>query len=53
MSEDVKKTKIIKDLAHDYIIVDRFFQGLIDNEHFQRLRFIKQLTCQPVCISIC
>lgn len=25
-----------------------FFQKLVDNKHFQRLRYIKQLTCQYV-----
>lgn len=40
--------KIIKDLVHDYITLDSFFQKLVDTKHFQRLRFIKQLTCQYV-----
>lgn len=46
--DDIRKMKIIKDLAHDYIMVDNFFQTLIDNKHFQRLRFVKQMTCQYV-----
>ena len=43
-----KKTKIIKDMVHDYITVSKFYLKLIDTEHFQRLRFIRQLTCQYV-----
>lgn len=40
--------KVIRDLAHGYITLDEFFQKLVDNKHFQRLRYIKQLTCQHV-----
>lgn len=43
-----KKTKIIKDMVHDYITVSQFYLKLIDTEQFQRLRFIRQLTCQYV-----
>ena len=41
-------SKIIRDIIHGYISLDEFFCELIDNGHFQRLRFIKQLTSQQV-----
>ena len=40
--------KVIRDFAHGYITLDEFFQKFVDNKHFQRLRYIKQLTCQHV-----
>lgn len=40
--------KVIRDLVHGYISLDIFFQKLVDNEHFQRLRYIRQMTCQYV-----
>lgn len=43
--------KVIRDLAHGYISLDTFFQQLVDNKHFQRLRYIKQMTCQYVYSS--
>ena len=43
-----KNTKVIKDLVHDYIEIDTFFESLINTKYFQRLRNIRQLTCQHV-----
>lgn len=40
--------KVIRDLAHGYITLDSFFQKLVDTKYFQRLRYVKQLTCQYV-----
>lgn len=44
----MKKCKVIKDLVHDYIEIDDFFEGIINTYNFQRLKDIKQLTCQYV-----
>lgn len=43
--------KVIRDLAHGYISFDDFFQKLVDTKHFQRLRYIRQMTCQYVYSS--
>lgn len=52
MSNEVNfNDKVIRDLAHGYISLDTFFQKLVDNKHFQRLRYIKQMTCQYVYSS--
>jgi len=41
-------TKIIRDLVHGYINLTEFELGLIDTTQFQRLKDIRQLTCQHV-----
>lgn len=43
-----KQVKFIRDLAHDYINVTKFQLELIDTVPFQRLKDIRQLTCQQV-----
>ena len=47
MSKKMKE-KVIKDIVHDYVEINDFFETLINTKYFQRLRFIKQLTCQYV-----
>lgn len=41
-------SKIIRDLVHGYIEIDDKIEMLINTRHFQRLRYIKQLTCQQL-----
>lgn len=41
-------TKIVRDLVHGYINLTPFEINLIDNESFQRLKDIRQLTCHHV-----
>lgn len=41
-------TKIIRDLVHGYINLTEFELSLIDTTQFQRLKDIRQLTCQHV-----
>lgn len=43
-----KTTKIIKDLVHGYINLTEFDLKLIDTIEFQRLKDVRQLTCQHV-----
>lgn len=43
-----KNEKIIRDIVHEYIELDQFFVMLVNDKYFQRLRHIKQLTCQYV-----
>ncbi|WP_047394893.1 HD domain-containing protein [Cetobacterium sp. ZOR0034] len=38
------KTKVIKDLVHEYVTLDEECQKIIDTPSFQRLKNIKQLT---------
>lgn len=40
--------KIIRDLAHGYINLTGFELAIIDTDSFQRLKDIRQLTCQEV-----
>lgn len=40
--------KIIRDLAHGYINLTEFELAIIDTDSFQRLKDIRQLTCQEV-----
>lgn len=40
--------KIIRDLAHGYINLTEFELSIIDTDSFQRLKDIRQLTCQEV-----
>lgn len=44
----LKPAKIIRDLVHGYVNVTKFELELIDTVHFQRLKDIRQLTCQHV-----
>lgn len=44
----LKPAKFIRDLAHNYIDVTKFQLELIDTVPFQRLKDIRQLTCQHV-----
>ena len=42
-------SKIIRDLVHDYINPGKFeLEKIVDTPHFQRLKDIRQLTCQHV-----
>lgn len=41
-------SKIIRDLVHGYINLTEFELSIIDTTHFQRLKDIRQLTCQHV-----
>lgn len=41
-------TKIIRDLVHGYINLTEFELSIIDTAQFQRLKDIRQLTCQHV-----
>lgn len=43
-----KPRKIIRDLVHDYINLTEFELEIIDMIPFQRLKDIRQLTCQQV-----
>lgn len=43
-----KTTKIIRDLIHEYINLTDFDLKVIDTIEFQRLKDIRQLTCQQV-----
>jgi len=43
-----KHIKFIRDLANDYINVTKFQLELIDTIPFQRLKDVRQLTCQHV-----
>lgn len=44
----LEPVKIIRDLVHEYINLTRFELDLIDTASFQRLKDIRQLTCQQV-----
>lgn len=44
----LEPTKIIRDLVHGYINLTRFELQLIDTIEFQRLKDVRQLTCQQV-----
>ena len=44
--------KIIRDLAHGYINLTEFELSIIDTDSFQRLKDIRQLTCQEVYARI-
>lgn len=43
-----KPKKLIRDLVHGYIGLTSFDMDIIDTPHFQRLKDIRQLTCQQV-----
>ena len=43
--------KIVRDLVHEYINLTKFDLKLIDTVSFQRLKDIRQLTCQHVYIA--
>ena len=43
--------KIVRDLVHEYINLTKFDLKLIDTVSFQRLKDIRQLTCQHVYVS--
>jgi len=45
---DIYEGKIIRDLVHDYFNLTSFELELIDTIPFQRLKDIRQLTCQHV-----
>ena len=49
----LEPNKIIRDLVHEYINVTDFELRLIDTVFFQRLKDIRQLTCQHVYPSAC
>lgn len=40
--------KIIRDLVHEYVNITKFELELIDTIEFQRLKDVRQLTCQQV-----
>lgn len=40
--------KVVKDLVHSYIEIDDMLQKIIDTASFQRLRRIKQLSCNYI-----
>jgi HD superfamily phosphohydrolase len=42
----MEKKKIIFDLVHNYIEIDKDIEKIINSESFQRLKFINQLTAQ-------
>jgi HD superfamily phosphohydrolase len=42
----MEKTKVILDLVHRYIEIDKNIETIINSESFQRLKFISQLTAQ-------
>lgn len=43
-----KPNKFIRDLVHGYVNITKFEQSIIDTIPFQRLKDIRQLTCQQV-----
>jgi HD superfamily phosphohydrolase len=47
-NEYEKLDKIIRDPVHDYVSFAKFEQEIIDTPEFQRLKDIRQLTCQHV-----
>lgn len=44
--------KVIKDLIHNYITIDEAVQKVVDTPSFQRLKRIKQLTCEALFPSL-
>ena len=40
--------KFIRDLVHGYVYITRFEREIIDTVAFQRLKDVRQLTCQHV-----
>ena len=44
----MKDSKFIRDLVHGYVYLTKFDLALIDTPEFQRLKDIRQLTCQNV-----
>ena len=44
--------KVIKDLIHSYITIDTDVQKIVDTPSFQRLKRIKQLTCEYLFPSL-
>lgn len=44
----MEPVKFIRDLVHNYIYLTEFDLELIDTPEFQRLKDIRQLTCQSV-----
>ncbi len=44
----MKDSKFIRDLVHGYVYLTKFDLELIDTPEFQRLKDIRQLTCQNV-----
>lgn len=44
--------KVIKDLIHSYITIDIDVQKIVDTPSFQRLKRIKQLTCEYLFPSL-
>ena len=49
----LEPVKIIRDLVHGYINLTEFDLKIIDTKEFQRLKDIRQLTCQNVYPSAC
>lgn len=45
---DLKPVKIVRDLIHGYINLTRFDLDIIDTHNFQRLKDVRQLTCEHV-----
>lgn len=45
---DLKPVKIVRDLIHGYINLTKYDLQLIDTDNFQRLKDIRQLTCDHV-----
>lgn len=43
-----KTTKIVRDLVHEYVGLTRFELEIVDTVPFQRLKDVRQLTCQHV-----
>ena len=44
----LKPNKLIRDHAHEYVIFTDFELTIIDTIEFQRLKDVRQLTCQQV-----
>ena len=44
--------KVVKDLVHGYIYMDKEIQRCVDISYFQRLHRIKQLTCTLLFPSV-
>lgn len=44
MEEKILKTKMIRDLVHGYIMIEKYIEDIINTDNFQRLRDIRQLT---------
>ena len=44
----MERIKVVRDLVHGYIEIDTLEEKIINTPHFQRLKDIRQLTCQHV-----